>query len=128
MRTVLESLLDKLTCLEKYEDYVEKLNLEAVKSQNSTNVVSGPQCLAGGRCPAEVRCDICGRAVTCSGDGRRRLPSRDTFTKCMVLARIRSYSKCRCGTHVSVRDSEMSFMCNGLLWRAAGNCNGGAMY
>ena len=40
VRTVLESLLDKLTCLEKYEDYVEKLNIEAVKSQNSTNVVS----------------------------------------------------------------------------------------
>ncbi|XP_043210348.1 ras-GEF domain-containing family member 1B-like isoform X2 [Amphibalanus amphitrite] len=38
VRTVLESLLDKLTCLEKYEDYVEKLNIEAVKSQNSTNV------------------------------------------------------------------------------------------
>ena len=43
MRTVLESLLDKLTCLEKYEDYVEKLNVEAVKSQNSTNVVSGAE-------------------------------------------------------------------------------------
>ena len=44
MRTVLESLLDKLTCLEKYEDYVEKLNIEAVKSQNSTNVVGRYRC------------------------------------------------------------------------------------
>ncbi|XP_037084058.1 ras-GEF domain-containing family member 1B-like isoform X2 [Pollicipes pollicipes] len=38
VRVVLQNLLDKLTCLEKYEDYVEKLNTEAVKLQNSTNV------------------------------------------------------------------------------------------
>ena len=77
VRTVLESLLDKLTCLEKYEDYVEKLNIEAVKSQNSTNVVSRRQCQRSA--VALGACDLCVQAVTLFRDGRHGLPSWTTF-------------------------------------------------